>query len=350
MRRFFALFSCIFLPLSGTPQPALKAAPIRNGKGPATTKVVTIHDDRAIRSYTPNQTVIQGMIDRGVAQLTGKPDATTAWQSLVSTDDVVGIKVYTKSGGVTGTRMPVVEAVIEGLLQAGLAPGQIIVWDKRLEYLRAAGYLELADRYGIRLEGSAEKGYDESTFYDTALVGKLVWGDLEFGRKGKSVGRRSFVSKLITEDITRFISIAPLLNHYQAGVAGHIYSLALGSADNTYRFEASKTHLNIAAPELYAMEILGDRVALNIVDALICQYQGERQSLLHYSSILNELRLSRDPVALDVLSIRELEKQRKIAELPLQKPDMELYYNAGLLQLGTFDPKKVEVERIEAAD
>lgn len=348
MRRFFALFSCIFLPLSATPQPTLKADATRAGNGLPESTIVTVHDARALNSYTPIQSVIDRMVDRGVTRLTGKPDATAAWRSLVSTNDVVGIKVYTRSGGVTGTRMSVVEAVIEGLLQAGLPPKQIIVWDKRLEDLRAAGYFELAERHGVLIEGSAENGYDESTFYDTALVGKLVWGDLEFGREGKGVGRKSFVSKLITKDITRFISIAPLLNHYQAGVAGHVYGLALGSADNTYRFEASKTHLNIAAPELYAMEILGDRVALNIVDALICQYQGERQSLLHYSSILNELRFSRDPLALDVMSIRELEKQRRIAELPLQEPDMELYYNAGLLQIGTFDPKKVSVEKIEA--
>ncbi len=314
--------------------------------GAAKSRIVTVRDGRAVRTFVPDPGVIRSMVDRGVMEVALRPDVKSAWLSLVTTNDVVGVKVYTRSGAVAGTRLPVAAAVVEGLLEAGLPPERIVVWDKRVSDLQAAGYFELAERYGIRIEGSADAGYDPEKFYETALVGRLVWGDLEFGEEGEGVGRKSFVSRLITREVTKFISIAPLLNHYDAGVTGLLYSLSLGSVDNTFRFEASRAHLNTATPELYAMEILGDRVALNIVDALICQYQGERQSLLHYSSILNELRFSRDPLALDVMSIRELERQREKAELPARKPDMELYHNAGLLQIGEFDPRKVTVETV----
>jgi hypothetical protein len=68
--------------------------------------------------------------------------------------------------------------------------------------------------------------------------------------------------------------------------------------------------------------------------------------LLHYSTVLNELRLSRDPVALDVLSLQELEKQRQAAHAAIFKPNLDLYSNATLLELGVSDPEKISVETL----
>jgi hypothetical protein len=137
-----------------------------------------------------------------------------------------------------------------------------------------------------------------------------------------------------------------LLNHNLAGVSGNLYSLASGSVDNFARFESDPGRLAIAVPEIYALPELSDHVVLNIVDALICQYEGGERGLLHYSATLNELRFSRDPVALDVLSIQELERQRSSSRAPAIKAAMELYNNAALLELGVSDPKAIQVERI----
>ena len=195
---------------------------------------------------------------------------------------------------------------------------------------------------------SAETGYDPTNFYqpDTAVIGNLVWGDLEFGMKGEGIGRKSFVSKLVSRQITKIISIAPLLNQEDAGVCGHLYSLALGSVDNTMRFEGDAGRLAVAVPEIYALSVLGDRVALNITDALIGQYEGGDRGLLHYSSVLNQLWFSRDPVALDTLAIKELDRKRRAFDAPEFKLNLELYANAALLQLGVNDPAKIQVEKL----
>src|SRR4029077_4963418 len=102
------------------------------------------------------------------------------------------------------------------------------------------------------------------------------------------------------------ITVTPLLNHNLAGVTGHLYSLAMGSVDNMRRFEFDSTRLATAVPEIYALPSLSDHVVLSITDALIGQYQGETMALLHYSTALNQLWVSRDAVALDVLAIQEL--------------------------------------------
>jgi hypothetical protein len=92
---------------------------------------------------------------------------------------------------------------------------------------------------------------------------------------------------------------------------------------------------------------LSDHVALNITDALICQYQGEQVSLLHYSTELNQIWISNDPVALDTLAIEELDREREVRNIESHGDNPELYQNAALLQLGVGDPAKIKLEVVK---
>ena len=267
-------------------------------------RVVIVEDPQATLAFRPRPDHTRAMVNRAITNLTDKPTASEAWRSLVSTQDIVGLKVFSAPGPNSGTRPAVVAAMVEALLAAGLPPKHIIIWDKETSSLMLAGFFDLAKRYRIRVAGSAQAGYDENISYDTSLLGNLVWGDLEFGKTGPGIGRKSFVSKLVGQEITKIINITPLLNHNEAGVAGNVYGLAMGSVDNTFRFESDVDRLAKAVPEIYALTNLSDHVVLNITDALICQYEGGERGLLHYSTTLNQLRFSRDPVALDVLSIQ----------------------------------------------
>jgi hypothetical protein len=309
-------------------------------------RVVMVREPEATVAFNPQMERIQAMVNRGITFLCETNSAAVAWRSLVSTQDTIGIKVYSAPGPTSGTRPAVAAAVVNGLLQAGLPPDRIIVWDKHLADLRRAGYGDLAARFGIRLAGSADEGYDEKNYYETALLGQLVWGDFEFGRKGEGPGRKSFLSKLVTQQMTKIINLAPLLNHNRAGVAGHLWGLAMGSVDNTLRFEAEAERLATAIPEIWALPVVGDRVVLNVTDALICQYQGESRSLLHYSTALNQLWFSTDPVALDVLAIQELERQRQAANITSQKSNLELYQNAALLEIGRCHWRQIQVDSV----
>jgi hypothetical protein len=315
----------------------------------ASASVVSVESADAISDLQPDETVVQNMVERGLTNLTGKATLAAAWRSLVSPQDVVGIKVFSRAGELSGTRPAVVEAVIRGLFAAGVPTNHIIIWDKREDDLRASGFFKLAAQLGVRIAGAMQSGYDPTNFYlpDTAVIGNLVYGDLEFGQKGEGIGKKSFVAKIVSREITKIISIAPLLNQYYAGTCGHLYSLALGSVDNTFRFEGDPDRLAVAVPEIYALPALGDRVVLNITDALIGQYEGGSRGLLQYSTVLNQLWFSRDPVALDTLAIKELERERRALDAPEFKPNLELYANATLLQLGMNDPAKIQVEKLK---
>ena len=312
-------------------------------------RVVIVEDPQAMSKFQPDNARVQVMVERGVTNLTGKPTVAAAWGSLATTQDVVGIKVFSAPGALSGTRPAVVAAVVHRLLDAGVARGHIIIWDRYEADLRAAGYVKLAAQLGVRTAGAMDFSYDPTNFYnpDTAIIGHLVWGDLEFGKKGEGVGRRSFVSKLVSRHITKIISIAPLLNDNHAGVCGHLYGLAVGSVDNTLRFEGDADRLAVAVPEIYALPALSDRVVLNITDALIGQYEGGEKGLLQYSEVPNQLWFSLDPVALDTLALKELDRVRRKLDAPAIKPNLELYTNAALLQLGVNDPARIPVEKIQ---
>ena len=314
---------------------------------PSTSKVVLVEDPGATSAFEPQPAIIRDMVNRAMQKFTGKDDIAEAWRTIVSTQDVVGLKIYCAPGRTSGTRPSVVAAVVRGLLAAGLPPHNIVIWDRELSDLRAAGYDELAQRYDVRIAGSDNSGYDEAAFYENAVLGQLIPGDLEYDKNKAKTGRKSYVSKLLTHDITKIITITPLLNHNLAGVTGNLYSLAMGSTDNVARFESEATRLAMAVPEIYALPALSDHVVLNITDALIGQYQGENRSLLHYSTAVNQIWLSKDPVALDVMAIKELDRERRARKMDPAHPNTELYHNAWELELGTDDPSKVLIDLVK---
>jgi len=111
--------------------------------------------------------------------------------------------------------------------------------------------------------------------------------------------------------------------------------------------QVAHLRLVVAVPEIYALPALSDRVALNITDALLGQYQGEQLSLLHYSTELNQIWLSKDPVALDVLSLQELDRERQDRKIQSENENLGLYQNATLLELGVSDLDKIRLQMVK---
>ena len=329
----------------GAPQPdgwpELRSAPDR-------ARVLVVQAPGTTFQFAPQPVAVSNLVARGLMELTGRATPQEAWHSLVSTQDTLGLKVFSRPGAISGTRPPVVEAVVASLLEAGWRPEQLVLWDRHLSDLRLAGFFEIAQRYGIRVAGSAESGFTPDLYYETPLIGQLIWGDLEFGQSGLTVGRKSFAARLVASDMSRIISIVPLLNNNEAAISGHNWGLALASVDNTLRFESTRGRLAEAVPEILALEglDLAERLVLAITDAMLCQYQGEERQLLHYSAVLDQLWFSVDPVALDVLGVLEIERQRQAHGLSSRKPDLTLLENCSLLELGISNTNRIDVTQV----
>src|SRR5262245_48753604 len=68
--------------------------------GTARSRVVVVEDAEATEVFQPRSGHMRTMIERGLTNLTQKPTIAAAWRSLVTTQDVVGVKVYSAPGPV----------------------------------------------------------------------------------------------------------------------------------------------------------------------------------------------------------------------------------------------------------
>jgi len=87
-------------------------------------------------------------------------------------------------------------------------------------------------------------------------------------------------------------------------------------------------------------------VVLHVTDALLGQSEGGPAGFLQFSTVVNQLWFSRDPVALDVLALRELERESKAAGRLPPHANQEIFSTAALLQLGVNEPEKIAVEKV----
>ncbi|KAB2662461.1 MAG: DUF362 domain-containing protein [Verrucomicrobia bacterium] len=332
------------LPLS----PRLHGAPAPAVRAPSAPAVVhVVEDSRATKAFEADEAVVRQMVEEGLRALTSKPDSGAAWRALLKTNDVVGIRVCSGPGPVSGTRPAVVAALVRSLLAAGHPPRRIVLWDKRASDLLLGGYAAVADGLGIRWAATEEIGWDDAKSYDSPVAGRLMVGDHEYGRKpSKDVGRRSFVSKLLTQDVTKIIVVAPLLSHGHLGVNGQLANLSIGAVDNTFRFMNDVEMLATAIPEICALDDIAQRLVFCVNDALVCQFRGEENTLLHYAVPLNQLRFGFDPVALDVLALDEIRKARAAHPIEGEKEfKTDLYLNAEVQDLGVANPARIQMRR-----
>lgn len=311
--------------------------------------VVVVEDAQATEFFQPRADRVRTMVARGLQEFTGQPSVNAAWRSLVGTNDTVAIKVFSAPGSVAGTRLAVAAAVVEELIEAGLTPTNIVVWDKRLDDLERAGFLTLASRYGVRVAGANEASYDAQAFYENPLMGRSALLEKKSFNDGVPPlgSRRSHVTRLLTERPVKVISLVPLLSHNSAGTSGHLFSLATGAVDNSRRFEVNAPSLAVAAPEIFAQANLSDQVVLCLTDALVAQFLGEEEPRLHYSTELRQLWFSRDPVALDTLALQQLKQSRRAGGVPDMVMNESLYRNAALMELGVNDRDRIEVRTVK---
>src|SRR4051794_37052306 len=147
--------------------------------------VYVIHNADAIKNYQAKPRVVYEMVNRLVLAVTGQSDVGKAWASLVSPNDRVGIKISAAGGELFTTHHDIVNAIVDGLTAAGHPRSSIIVWDRSLGGIKDAGYRLAADGYPVRAIAPHD-GYDPKAVLSAPLLGKLVWGDLEyFGDIGK---------------------------------------------------------------------------------------------------------------------------------------------------------------------
>jgi uncharacterized protein (DUF362 family) len=313
--------------------------------------VYVSHDPSAIKQYRTNPTIVRGMVNRLVLATTGQPDLARAWGSLVSPEDKVGIKISAAGGELFTTHRDIVNAIVDGLVAAGHARNSIMVWDRSLDGITQAGYR--ADKEGYQMRSIAPRdGYDPKAVFSAPLSGKLIWGDLEFrSDRGKIplmsdqeiTSDDSHFARILSGEVTKIINVPVMSDSATCGIAGCLYNMTIPNIDNWRRFTSSRWG-NTAIAEIYRMPIISQKVVLNIMDGLAAQYAGGPQSqpnfAVHHATIL----ASKDPVAIDALTVRQIEEWRAKARFAPIAPLAQHVQAAGQLRIG--NAEVIEVRNV----
>jgi uncharacterized protein (DUF362 family) len=240
------------------------------------------------------QAFYKTLLDASVKRLanTGKPE--DAWGRFFKPDDVVAIKVNSITGKRLSTSPALANAIAERLMSCGVRPDRIIVWDRTISELDAAGF-----QINLAKEGPLCFGTDAPSMgYERSPT---VLG---------AVG--SCFSRIVTGDTTALINVPLLREHELAGVSvalknnyGAIHNPNKYHADGCTPFVADvNTHPDIKR-----------KTRLVICDALNVQFQSGPGYKPKWISDVGGILVSTDPVAVDTVGAEEIEKLRKAAGL-----------------------------------
>jgi hypothetical protein len=189
---------------------------------------------------------IQQMLDAAITRLTGLNDAHEAWAALFNPSERIAIKVSTIDTSNYWTHVPLVMAVAERLQEAAIPPQHIVIFDRRDDELKRAGYTINQDGPGVRCYGTGYKNYTRS------------WKVLDAG-----VGLSDI---LLSCDA---IINMPILKHHNHSGVTFAMKNHFGTFDSPSLFHRPRTGQAIV--ELNALPPIRDRTRLVIGDMLeIC--------------------------------------------------------------------------------
>ncbi|MBN1533459.1 MAG: DUF362 domain-containing protein [Spirochaetes bacterium] len=277
------------------------------------------------------------MLRRGLREYAGKRTAAEAVRSLFPSfrpDLRVAIKINTASSIMPSHRV-VAETMASCLVEAGIAPGNIMIWERGEGTMRDAGYVISAGGQGVQVIATDTPGYgyDESR---TERVG----------------GVPVYLTRIITERCDALINIAALKHHYFAGITGTQKNLygAIPLVDRPFMiglYDLMRLHLNHSDPcisELNALVAEKVPTVLYICDALLGSYNNGPLGPPQWAQ--KELLLGDDPVAIDTLMLYRVElKRREAGHEPVLYKARHILTSANM-GLGTNDPENMDIRAV----
>lgn len=321
-------------------------------------KVVQVKSENCVVNDVFNQEAIDGMIEKGMLELTGEKNINQAWLQFVSPKDKIGLKLNPVAGPELSTSIETVKSVIKQLISAGVPAANIIIWDRREFELHEVGFNE-ANFPGIKIIGTECKDslgsfYDKNgNLYGEERIDKnwSYWADVheEYDEETLpymiNTGKESYFSKIVTQMVDKIINI-PILKNAGSSVTLCLKNLAYGSISNTGRLH--KQLWSETCAEVCAFPPVRDKVVLNIVDGIKGCYNGGPGAnpvfFTHYKTIL----LGSDPVAVDrigydIVIKKRIEEKIQREDNPRGRKFMEL---AQELNLGTCDIDKINLKKV----
>lgn len=346
----------------GAENPA-PAAPVPNPTPlPARSIVFRTENSDAIFDYKTNNSIVARMVNDVIMSVTGEGSVPGAWSSLVKPSDIVGIKVCTNGAPLFSTRPAVVQAIANGLREAGVPADNIVVWDREEGFLKTAGFHSRVGDYRVLW---SEGNYDPQVAISSPLAGQLIYGDLFFvgknlpnlkdelklesdRKKGVpiNISNESHVSKVLTKVVTKVINVPVLADNIYCGLSGALFNMTVQNVDNWRRLVEPPDSGDPSIPEMYADPRISQKVVITIMDGLVALYAGAPFGDANYAIHFGTIYASKDPVAIDEVACKQLDKWRVDAKMDPVSKTAKYVETAGSMQLGNAEVGHIEVRDV----
>lgn len=250
---------------------------------------VVIAEDKDLRGSgaTPEEQRVVKLLDR--AMLAYAEHSHDAWKQIVSPGQKVSIKVNTIAGKGMSTHVSLVLAICERLQQAGIKPGDIIIWDRTSRELERAGYTISTDPNHVRCFGTDTAGYG-------------------YEDQPQSFGKVSAkISKILTQNCDVMINLPLLKDHEIAGVTLAMKNM-YGVVEHPNELHGGNCNPYIA--DLNMLPPIREKMRLTILDGMTGLYNGGPSFHPEYTWPHNGLIVAQDRVALDRTGAQIIERKR----------------------------------------
>lgn len=280
----------------------------------------------------PDEKRVQAMLDRAIAAYTGREHPVDAWKHIVlqgrGQDKVIGLKTNGLGGKGISTHLALVLAIAERLQQAGVKPGNILVWDRNARDLEACGLTINTDPSRIRCYGSDVAGFEESV---------ETWGTAS-----------PRLSKILTRECAMVINLPILKDHSGAGVTFAMKNM-YGVLEHPQDLHPGGCNPGVA--DLNCCPTIREKIKLTIGDAMSSVYEGGPGFHPEHLWYPNALIVGEDRVALDQIAWGLIEHKRAEAGLPTLeaagRPPRYIATGADdAHRLGTNDLKRINLVEI----
>jgi hypothetical protein len=249
-------------------------------------KVVLVRNEKAIDPQGRiNREIVQQMLDQGVSKLLEEENPLGAWKSLIKPSDIVGIKSNSWSPLPT--------------------PGE--------------------------LEGAIEQ--------------RIL--DAGVPKRNISIDDRGVLDDRVFRSSTALINVRPLRTHFWAGIGGCIKNYIMFTRTPWLYHGDSCSPL----ASIWGKSIIKGKTRLNILSLIRTQFysRGAHHFDRRYISEYKGLLVGRDPVALDAVGVRLLQRQR-IAHFgedrPLDTQPIHILAADQKYKLGVSDLNRIEIVKV----
>jgi hypothetical protein len=276
-----------------------------------TSRVVKVHQSGTWAGDKTAQETVLKMLDAGLITLTGVADGPSAWRALFNPGDRVLLKVNCIDSGLP-TPPVVTYAVAQRLVDAGLTPENILIFDRTNRELESSGYKLNESGPGIRCHGSQGAGTEAALSQATVRFFK------EF------------------DECDAVINLPLPRSHPFAGVTVALKN-HYGSVNQPMSLHGNSCE---AAADLNAQPNIRDKTRLIVGSALLVASGNWRKPETEDSLLLSFDPVAHDTVARDML-VRYREAQGQAGGSLIDMP--QYLQKAQSLNLGANDLTKIEL-------